>query len=83
MILSDAERRLSGARRAAAAAAEYLVRAFWDDHLVTAKGTYDLHLSADTKAGPGKAPFGVGKDHRGSSATEARSIRTRTASARK
>jgi fructose-1,6-bisphosphatase/inositol monophosphatase family enzyme len=57
MILSDAERRLSGARRAAAAAAEYLVRAFWDDHVVTAKGTYDLHLSADTKAGQAIGKF--------------------------
>ncbi len=47
----SAEARLAVVRQAAAAASEYLKQALWDDHEVTAKGAYDLSLTADTEAG--------------------------------
>lgn len=49
--VTDQERRLSVCREAAALAAEYLESALWEDHEVTAKGTYDLSLTADAEAG--------------------------------
>jgi len=49
--MNDHETRLAVVRQAAAAAAKYLGQALWDDHEVTAKGSYDLSLTADTEAG--------------------------------
>ncbi len=47
----DVETRLAVARQAAAHAADYLRSAQWDEHEVTAKGPYDLSLTADAEAG--------------------------------
>jgi 2'-5' RNA ligase len=46
----DLSHRLAVARRADAAAGDYLLKALWDDHTVTAQGAYDVHLAADAEA---------------------------------
>ena len=52
MTLLDHERRLSAARRAATLASDDLAKSLWEEHEITPKGTYDLHLTADAAAGP-------------------------------
>lgn len=53
----ESQRRLAGARRAAALAGGYLAASLWETHEAVAKGTYDLHLTADTEAGKRIAGF--------------------------
>lgn len=53
----EISRRLTAARTAASLAGAYLAGALWDTHEATAKGSYDLHLTADTEAGRRIASF--------------------------